>query len=201
MSQITDTRNSDLTFAAGDVIGYYAPFGTPDPGNMGDLTSPWICLGWISTAGQIYKLNEAMKNIDAAGTLDPIRTIVTGAPKTFDGTFMEGMNPAVRSLYDDVPLSELQPATGTTIASYLMPEIPPLNNYAFLFDSFDGNSQMRSYGPQGKVTTRGNYQMQQEDATTVAMTITFYPQLIGSTRSALKHYIDYGTADLTAFYS
>ena len=81
---MTDTRNSDLTYAAGDVIGFLAPFPTADPGNMNELTSPWLCLGWLDTSGTTFKLAEAMKALNAAGTLDPIRTIVTAAPKTFD---------------------------------------------------------------------------------------------------------------------
>lgn len=198
---MTDTRNSDLTYAAGDVIGFLAPPGTSDPGNMNELTSPWLCLGWLDTSGTTFKLSEAMKAINAAGTLDPIRTIVTGAPKTFDVTFMEGSNPLVRALYDDVPIADLQPAADTTIASYLMPEMPPLNDYALVFDSFDGDKQFRSFLPQVKVTTRGNDQQQQEDATMMQLTFTAYPQLIGGTRSAMKRYINYGAADLTAFYA
>lgn len=198
---MVDTRNADKTFAAGDVLGYYSPFGTADPGNMNALSSPWICLGWLATSGTTFKLAEAIKDIDAAGTLDPIRTIVTGAPKTMDITFMEGLNPAVRSLYDDVPLSTLQPTTDTTIVRYLMPEMPPNNSYAFVFDSFDGESQMRSFMPQGKVTTRGNDQQQQADATTMQMTFTFYPQLVNGVRSSVVRYINYGDADLTPFYA
>jgi hypothetical protein len=198
---MTDTRNADKTYAAGDVLGFYAPFGTADPGNMNPVSSPWICLGWLDTTGTIFKLAEAVKDINASGTLDPIRTVVTGAPKTMDVTFMEGLNPAVRSLYDDVPLADLQPAGETTIASYLMPELPPNNSYAFVFDSFDGDSQLRSYCPQGKVTSRGNDQQQMADATIIQLTFTFYPQLIGGTRSAVKRYINYGGADLTPFYA
>ena len=200
---MTDTRNADKTYAAGDVLAFYAPFGTSDPGNMNPVSSPWICLGWVDTTGTIFKLAEAVKDINAAGTLDPIRTIVTGAPKTMDVTFMEGLNPAVRSLYDDVPLSELQPAAGTTQASYLMPEMPPNNSYAFLFDSFDNSigSQLRDFCPQGKVTSRGNDQAQQADATILQLTFTFYPQLVDGTRTAVKRYINYGSADLTPFYA
>lgn len=198
---MTDTRNSDLSYAAGDVIGFLSPFGTSDPGSMSELTSPWLCLGWLATSGTVFKLAEAVKALNAAGTLDPIRTIVTGAPKTWDVTFMEGSNPIVRALYDDVPLASLQPAADTTIASYLMPEIPPLNDYALVFDSFDGDKQMRSYMPQVKVTTRGSDQQQQEDGTMLQLTFTAYPQLIGGTRSAMKRYVDYGAADLTAFYA
>lgn len=198
---MTDTRNSDLTYAAGDVIGFLAPFPTADPGNMSALSSPWLCMGWIDTTGTIFKLAEAQKAINAAGTLDPIRTIVTAAPKTFDVTLMEGANPVARALFDDVPISDLQPASSTTIASYLMPEVPSLIDYALVFDSFDGDKMLRTFMPQAKVTSRGQDQQQQADATMLQVTFTAYPQLIGGTRSAMKRYINYGDADLTAFYA
>jgi hypothetical protein len=199
---VVDTRNSDKTYAAGDVIGFYAPFGTSDPGNMNALSSPWICLGWLADGGTIFKLDETMKNITAAGTLDPIRTIVTGAPKTVECTFQEGLNPAIRSLYDDVPLLTLQPAPNTTIVRYPMPEIPPNNSYAFVWDSFDEDgAQLRNYCPQGKVTSRGNDQAQMSDATTIQLTFTFYPQLVQDVRTAMVRYINYGSADTTPFFA
>jgi hypothetical protein len=195
---VTDTRNQDKTFAAGDVIGYYAPLATSPPAGFAALSSPWICLGWISTAGTIFKLNEVLKDIMAAGTLDPIRTVTASAVKTFDVVFMEAANPAVRSLYDDVNISLLQPATGTTVATYLMPEVPEDNRYCFVFDAIDGSGlEFRTFAVTGKVTTRGNDQQMQGDAETV----TLYPDLIGSTRASVQRYINYGSADLTPFYA
>jgi hypothetical protein len=203
VKSVTDTRNSDKTYAAGDVVGYYAEIGTAPPVGFAELSSSWTCLGWIDTTGTTFKLAETMKNIMAAGTLDPIRTVISAAPKTFDMTFMEALNPAVRSLYDDVALSLLQPATGTTVATYVLPEIPDQNHYCFVFDSIDTSqgAQMRSFCVDGMVTTRGNDQQQQGDAETIAMTITLYPALIGSVRASIQRYINYGTADLTPFYA
>ncbi len=140
---MTDTRNADLTYAAGDVIGYCAQLGTPapaGPASVVTLAAPWICLGWIETSGAIYKYAKAVKDITAAGTLDPIRTLITGAPKTIEATFQEGFNPMVRALYDDVDVSSLQPSTGT-IATYNLPEIPSDRRYCFVFDTLDGDKE------------------------------------------------------------
>jgi hypothetical protein len=200
VSPITDTRNSDLTFAAGDVLAYYSPLGTPAPTAFEDPASPWICLGWIDTSGVTFKLAEALKDINAAGTLDPIRTITTAAPKTFDFTCLEAANPAVRSLMDDVDISLLQPSSGT-VASYTLSEIPEDNRYCWLFDAVDNDLRLRSFAPNGKVTTRGNDQQQMSDAETFALTVTLYPALIGSVRASVKRYIDYGDSDLTPFFS
>jgi hypothetical protein len=100
-----------------------------------------------------------------------------------------------------VPLSELEPAADTTIASYLLPEVPPNRPYAFVFDTFDDDAMIRQYVPQGKVTSQGNDQQQQADATLIQVTITAYTDLIGSTRAAQKTYINYGDRDLTPFFS
>jgi hypothetical protein len=201
---MTDTRNADLTYAAGDVIAYYAPLGTSaptGPASTDELAAPWICLGWIDTNGYIYKLDEQLKDINASGTLDPIRTLVTGAPKTIEATFLEALNPAVRALYDDVDISDLQPAGATTIATYVLPEIPTDRRYCFVFDTLDGDKETRLFAPNAKVTTRGDDQQQQSDNENLQMTISLYPATIGSDRSALQRIVNYGAADLTPFFT
>jgi hypothetical protein len=196
---MTDTRNADNVFAGGDVVGYYAALGTDAPTGFETLETPWVCLGWLDTSGYIYKLAEALKDINAAGTLDPIRTITTGAPKTLQATYLEDMNPAVRALYDDVDISLLEPTD--EIAIYQMPEVPSDNRYCFVFDGVDNDKLIRLFAPNGKVTDRGNDQVQQADATSLQMTLQFYPATVGSGRTALQRYINYGSLDLSAFFS
>jgi hypothetical protein len=185
-------------------MAYYAPLGTAPPAGFADVGAPYLCLGWLATSGSTFKLAETWKSIMAAGTLDPIREVLSAAPKTFDITCLEALNPAVRSLMDDVDISLLEPAPGTTVATYVLPEIPLDNRYCWVFDSIDssaGGKALRSYLVNGKVTTRGNDQQQQGDAEEVALTITAYPDLIGSVRASIQRYIDYGQADLTPFYA
>jgi hypothetical protein len=197
---VSDTRNEALTYAAGDVIAYASPLGTAAPTAFETLGSPWLCLGWLEVSGYIFKLNENFKEIMAAGTLDPIRTILSSSAKTFQATFLEAVNPMVMALYDDVPLSSVLPSSGTT-AVYTLPEIPTDHRYAWVFDTFDGDKQIRSFAPNGKVTARGDDQAQQGDVTSLQMTVTLYPDLIGSVRAAMKKYVQYGAADLSAFTS
>ena len=196
---LLDTRNSDKTFAGGDVIAWYAPLDTTAPTPFDTLTDPWLCLGWIETSGYTFKLTEALKEVMAAGTLDPIRTIVTGAPKTFDATFLEALNPAVMALYDDVPISEVLPTSPATISTYTFPEIPTDLRYAFVFATYDGDKAIWNFAPNGKVTSRGSDQAQQADVTSLQMTITLYPDTIGSARAALQKSVQFGSADLTPF--
>lgn len=198
---MTDTRNADFTFASGDCIGFLAPLGTDLPNGFEDLAAPYVCLGWIDTGGYIYKLAEALKDVTASGTLDPIRTITTGAPKTLQANFLEPMNPAVRSLYDDVDIALLQPATGTAIAVYDMPEIPSDNRYVCVFDTMDDDKAVRLAAPNFKVTTRGDDQPQQADAEMLNMTLQFYPANVLGVRTAVRRYINYGALDLSPFFS
>jgi hypothetical protein len=195
---MSDTRNETLTLAAGDVVAYAAVLGTTAPTAFETLASPWICLGWIETSGYMFKLDQALKEVDAAGTLDPIRTVMGKAGKSFQATFLEALNPMVQALWDDVPLATTLPTSGT-IASYTYPATPTDNRYCFVFDTFDGDAKLRFFAPNGKVTARGDFQPQQGDVTPLQMTVTLYPDQIGSARSALKKYVDYGSRVLTAF--
>lgn len=197
---MVDTRNSNALFAAGDAVGFIAPAGTTPPTAFEDLAAPWICLGWISVAGVTYKLAETQKEVPAAGTLDSLRTITSEALKSWDIDFLEALNPAVRALYDDVPMDLLEPGSGT-VASYVLPEVPSNLRYAYVFDTIDGDKRLRSYAPAGGITSRGSDQQQQSDAETIQLTITAYPMSISGTTMTVKRYIDYGAeSDLTPFF-
>jgi hypothetical protein len=215
---MTDTRNANNIFAAADCIGYYAPPGTAAPvvpstgqpgtaSMTGPLPAPWICLGWLDTTGLNYKYTPTLKDIAAAGTLEPIRTIVSAAVKTFDVNCLEALNPAARALYDDVPMTMLDPAGGPTgpsprLATYILPDVPQDNRYAFVFDALDGDKEVRQYAPNGKATARTQDVQTQADAEMLQMTFTLYSALIGNVRSPLMKLINYGSLpDLTPFFS
>jgi len=134
--------------------------------------------------------------------MDPIRTIKTAAAKTFEATYMEAVNPIVRALYDDVPVSYLQPAPGTSVASYVIDSTPRQNLYAAVFDSIDPTfgTRMRAYCPQVMVTGRGNDQQEQNDITMLQLTFSLYRGQIGAQFGAVKRYIDYGEADISAYF-
>jgi hypothetical protein len=167
----------------------------------------YVCLGWVDTSGYIFKLDETIKDVPAAGVLTPIRSILTGGSKSVQATFLEALNPHVRALYDDVPIfptasSPLKPVSGT-VASYVIPDPPDDNRYSLIFDSIDGDKSMRLYAPFAKVTARGNDQVQQADIESIDITWTFYPGIIddGTDQVAgvAKRYIDYGQ-DVTAYF-
>jgi hypothetical protein len=191
-------KNNQLLYAAGDVIVWVAAANNPGPvTGFEDMTtlSGWYCCGWVDTAGYIFKLDETMKDIPAAGILTPIRTIVTGGSKTSQQTFLEALNPYVRSLYDDVPIFPvansplLASTTAPYVGHYIIPDPPADNRYAFLWDTIDGTKAMRLYAPYCKVTARGNDQPQQADIEMLDMTVTMYP---GTAGFVAERWINYG---------
>ncbi|MET9126897.1 phage tail protein [Streptomyces sp. NPDC004528] len=190
-----DTRNADLTFGATDYLLYLAPVNTVAPTGFADPAAAWHCLGWVTTEGGLFKIDEESKDVDAAGSLEPIRTLMTKSTKSLQVTFLEGLNPLVRSLYDNVPVASLEPTTGVT--SYDLPDKPNDLRYAYIADTMDGDKRMRFYMPNGKVTERGDEQPQTTDVMNVQMTFKFYK---GSSGAAVKRYIDYGDVDVSGFF-
>lgn len=92
------------------------------------------------------------------------------------------------------------------ISRYVLPEVPGDNRYAVLLDTVDGNKAMRLFSPNGKVTARGNDQVQQADTENLQMTFTFYPSTItlpgqSPVRGELARYIQYIPGEMPASFS
>jgi hypothetical protein len=209
--------NTNL-YAAGDVVVWVGapnnanpPLGIEDPTTLG--SGLYKCLGWADTSGYIFKLDETIKDIPAAGVLTPVRSILTGGSKTVQFTSLEALNPYVRSLYDDIPVFPVTasilkpgatpspPALPANTVTYIIPDPPADNRYSFIFDSIDGAKQQRIYAPFAKVTARGNDQIQQGDIVMTDMTVTFYPGIIGAVQNAVaQRTINYGKA-MTAYFT
>lgn len=200
------TKDNELLFAAGDVIVWVGPPNTGCPTAFEDVTSigGYLCCGWVDTSGYIFKLDETLKDIPAAGILTPIRSILTGGTKSVQATHLEGLNPVNRALFDDVPVfpaasSPLKPI-GTTapyVASYVIPDPPDDNRYSVIWDAIDGAKAMRLYSPFAKITARGNDQVQQADVESFDFTWTWYPGTIddGTDDPVVgvgKRFINYG---------
>jgi hypothetical protein len=209
-------KNNQLLYAAGDVVVWVgAPNNTAPPLGFEDPTTlaagTYKCCGWSDVTGYIFKLDETMKDIPAAGVLTPIRTILTGGSKTVQAVFLEALNPYVLSLFDDVPIfpAASSPLKASTTSSgvlpsnsalYTIPDPPADNRYSLIFDSIDGAKQMRIYAPYAKVTARGNHQQQQGDITMTDLTFTFYPGTIGTNTGAVaQRCVNYGQSMATYF--
>lgn len=204
-------KDNELLYAAGDVIVWVGPPNTGAPVDFEDMQTVdgYVCAGWVDTSGYIFKLDETIKDIPAAGTLTPIRSILTGGSKSVQATLLEGLNPVARALYDDVPIfplttSPLKPGTTpVNVAKYIIPDPPDDNRYSVVWDSIDGDKAMRLYAPFAKVTARGNDQVQQADVTSLDITWTMYPGIISdgvtTVPGVAKRYINYGKS-VTSYF-
>jgi hypothetical protein len=122
MVAVADVRDTALTYAAGDVVGYVAALGVTPPVDADVVLNspPWYCLGWIDSTGVAYKPTRSLKEVTAAGSLSSIRTVVTSEVKSLTAQFLEPMNPWVRALFDDVPIATVSPGrvdTGITLTA------------------------------------------------------------------------------------
>ena len=120
-------KDNSLLYAAGDVVVWVGqpnvgpPVGFEDPSTLAPAS--YRCCGWVDVSGYIFKLDETMKDIPAAVVVTPFRTILTGGTKTAQATFLEGMNPYVLALYDNVPIYPLasMPLKASTTAVSALP--------------------------------------------------------------------------------
>ncbi|MGW1828824.1 phage tail tube protein [Streptomyces tubercidicus] len=193
---MADTRNADLTFGATDYLVYVAPANTVAPTAFADPGTGWVNLGWIATDGGTLKVDEESKDIEAAGSLEPIRTLMTKSTKTVQATFLEGLNPYVRALYDNVSVDALEPTTD--VATYALPDKPADLRYAFIFDTIDGSKRIRLYAPNGKITDRGDEKPQTDDVMSVDMTMKFFKGAGNS--AAVTRTLKYGGVDVSDFF-
>lgn len=193
---MTDTRNADLTFAASDILVHIAPLGTAAPIDFGDLPSPWMCMGWMTQDGATTKTDRQIKDLFAAGSLTPIRTITTQQNRTVQAVYEEAHNPVTRSVYDDVPLADLTPTSG--VAAYDLPDEDLNNRFCWVFDYWDGDHRVRDFAPNGKVTARGDEKRAMSDADQLDMTTTCYKGVDGS--ASMSRLLDYGTTDVSAYF-
>ncbi|MFD6363769.1 phage tail protein [Streptomyces roseolus] len=192
---MTDTRNADLTFGASDYLVHMAALNTASPAAFADPAAPWLCLGWVTTDGGTFSIEDETTDIQAAGSLEPIRTLNSRSTKTMQITFQEAINPLIRALYDNVPVASLEPTAGAV--TYDLPDKPSDLRYAFVFDTIDGDKKVRLYMPNGKVTARGEEQPQTTDVWGVQLTMTFYK---GASAPAVRRSIDYGGVDVSGFF-
>lgn len=118
-------KNNALLYAAGDVIVWVAPQNSTPPTGFEDVSTipgaSYKNCGWVDTSGYIFKLDETVKDIPAAGVLTPIRTILTGGIKSVQATLLEAINPYARALYDDVPIF---PVTSSPLLPSSVPPAP-----------------------------------------------------------------------------
>lgn len=73
----------DEVFVAGEQYIYAAPIGTEIPDDVDDdLEADWVNLGYTTEDGLTISLGKDTDDLLTSQSLDPVRKLVTGAPKT-----------------------------------------------------------------------------------------------------------------------
>lgn len=81
--------NTAYALAMSDGIASVSPYGTPQPSDMTALSTPWVDLGAISTAGLTEGSAETRTEFKRWGSIATFKTVITDQKKTFDVSFLE----------------------------------------------------------------------------------------------------------------
>lgn len=88
-------KDAEQIHVALDANIYVASVGADEPDNTWDFTTDtmedlgWTELGWNTKDGVTLSFSRTTVNIEGQGSLDPLRILVTGAPKTLAFTLEE----------------------------------------------------------------------------------------------------------------
>lgn len=166
-------NDSDLTFVGADGKGYVADIGSTAPTLITTVPTAFANgdLGWCHEDGLSADVNEDRTGFPAWGSLGDIRTQITKRIRTFKIVPLES-SPLVLSLYDSVALPT---PDSTGLMAYAITDAPSQDLRAWIFDTFDGDKQIRYYIPSGDVTGRAGVVHNQTNITRYEFTITAYP--------------------------
>jgi glycine/D-amino acid oxidase-like deaminating enzyme len=165
------------------------PVATLKPNSRVDAGS-----GTTSASNVVTDTNAVSNDVGSSvtGTGIPVGAVITSV--TSGTSFVMSTNATATS-------TNIAVTVNSNVSAYVLPEVPNDNRYAVLLDTVDGAKAMRLFSPNGKITARGNDQVQQADAEMLQMTFTFYPATIDGIRGELKRYIQYPPGEVPADFS
>jgi hypothetical protein len=174
--------NTDYALAMASGIASVAPTTATDPltgGTMTALTTPWVDLGAISTAGITENLAESRTEFKRWGNITTFKSVITDEKHTFDVSFLES-NANVLAAFYKVP-GGITPS-GTAPASTLAvtdDTTGALDVRSWVFDMLEGTNHIRFYVPRGEITARKNPVYKTDTLIEYGVTITAYPTSAG----------------------
>jgi hypothetical protein len=206
------TTVGDTNALAGDVGQPVSGTGIPSGATISSVTAARVdSTGTSTTSGSATVADSHAVsgdlNLPISGTGIPASTTIiavsagvgytisANATATGTPTLTIGPGYVISAAATSTGTSALTVGTSSQVA-YLLPEIRAANEYAFLFDSIDGDRRNRLFGVRGMITGRGNDQVQQADNEDLQMTISLYPDDITfnseTQRGTCIRYLDYG---------
>lgn len=167
------SNDVDLMIVGADGKAYVADVGSTAPTLMNTVPAAFAAgdLGWIHEDGLTAAVAEDRTGFGAWGALGDIRTQVTKRTRTFKLIALES-SPLVLALYDSVTLP-VPDVDG--LMAYAITDNPGQDIRAWVYDTFDGDKQIRYYVPTGEITNRTDVVHNATNRTAYEFTITAYP--------------------------
>jgi len=143
---------------AGSGAVWVAPEGTPMPADLTALVTPWVDVGYVSEDGVTFTVSREQEEIRAWQSLDPVRVLVTGEPKTIAFELLE--------FDEDTLILMLRggTVTGTTTKVYTPPDPGVQDVRAMVIDGVDGAYTFRFCFPRVSLSGDVEWTLARSDA-------------------------------------
>lgn len=161
----------------GGSLAWFAPLNTTLPTDTSSaLNAAFKDAGWVSSDGLSAKVSESSNDINAYGTIVPVRTLTTSSKRTFDVTFLESNQTSI-AVYNRLALNAITVATDGSFSFDV--GSPSAQQWAAVFDIIDGNNHIRAVAPIVQNTTPGDFAVKAGEAISYPVTLTAFPDTNG----------------------
>jgi len=142
------------------------------------LDTSFKSAGFVTADGLTESTSINTTDLDAYGTFQPVRTLVTGEVRTFAVNAME-TNPVTLAIKSRQKLSAVTATAGGSVDITEGPARDAL--YAAVFHAVDGANVVRKVVPNIRLTSLGDEQIAKAAGLAYAFTFTAYPDTNGVT--------------------
>lgn len=174
-------REKGFSMVAADGGFWVAQLGATVPTGLAAPATGWTPGGAISDDGFLYGIAESSTSWTPFGLKSPWRTETTSSIKTMQFTSWEIHRPIVISLWNRIPVADLEEDDDTHLVTYAETAAPQPDPRMFIFDILDGATVHRYHMPDAEVTDRGNVTNKQTEQKGYQMTVSAYPDDAGNT--------------------
>jgi hypothetical protein len=162
----------------GGSLAWFAPLATALPtSTSASLNAAFKDAGWISSDGLSQKVAEATTDINAYGTIVPVRTLTTSSKRTFDLTFLES-NTTSLEIYNRLALGSITVAVDGSFS--FDTGAPSSQQWSAVFDIIDGANHVRAVCPIVQNTGPGDLNVKAGEAIQYPVQLTAYPDTAGN---------------------
>jgi hypothetical protein len=167
---------------AGTALAWFAPVGTPLPVlASASLNVAFKDAGWILDTGLVASVAETQKDIQAFGTIVPVRTLITQSKRSFKLSFLETLSVVPWTIYNRLPLTGAGSITPTAVTGAMATTTgpPSAQRWAGVFDVVDGANALRAVCPLLQNTTINDLTISSGEPIDLPVELTAFPDSTG----------------------